>query len=199
MSVLPRVSLGSVAPLTWRRCGSRWRRRWWHRRPVLATTQSYVHRQHSTSAHWAPVRRGAGNEEGGAGGQGFGNNLAMRAAQHSTGAHLAAVRRRLDTRTVADVARPSAMSWPTVASMAASGASRLGWLISSPKQPNLPAAQHFFILFLQYFFPLSAGNAYAGSNPARPKRRKKNQKKKKMIRRGPSIHSAHASPHLTGT
>lgn len=70
------------------------------------------------------------------------DNLAMRASEHSTGAHLAAVRRRLDTRTVADVARPSAISWPTVASMAASGASRLGWLISSPKQLNLPAAQY---------------------------------------------------------
>ena len=54
-------------------------------------------------------------------------------------AHLAAVRSRLDTSTVAEVARPSAMSWPTVASMAALGASRLGWLISSPKQLKLPA------------------------------------------------------------
>ena len=54
-------------------------------------------------------------------------------------AHLAAVRSRLDTSTVAEVARPSAMSLPTVASMAALGASRLGWLMSSPKQLNLPA------------------------------------------------------------
>lgn len=64
-------------------------------------------------------------------------------------AHLAAVRSRLDTSTVAEVARPSAMSWPTVASMAALGASRLGWLISSPKQLNLPAGEAAIFHFQQ--------------------------------------------------
>ena len=61
-------------------------------------------------------------------------------------AHLAAVRSRLDTSTVAEVARPSAMSWPTVASMAALGASRLGWLMSSPKQLNLPARTAAYVM-----------------------------------------------------
>lgn len=55
------------------------------------------------------------------------------------GPHLEAERRREVHRTVAEEERPAATSWPMVPSTSALGASRLGWLSSSPNTLYLPA------------------------------------------------------------
>ncbi len=61
-----------------------------------------------------------------------------------------AERRREVQSTVAEVARPMATIWPTVASTAALGARRLGWLSSSPNTLKVPVQHSASAHFMSY-------------------------------------------------